>query len=365
MKFSVVSHFPNEFLQTQGGLHVSIYQPTDPLLKGGGNARIDFKNTIRELLEDPRLASHAGIKTQLNAIEQDTLLWSYTRHGIAIFCDDNECQLYHISTPIKKQSYIGESFLILPLIQYFKEDVDFNVMVLGKDDFVLYHGSRKGLVEINLDEESTSFKEIYSDFDPASVKFRNKHGGNRLSFVSRTGEVYSEDRDMAKYYHKVDRFINQVLDKQKPLFIVAQTRQSQLYKSISVFPKIVETSENMVWNTQSEKALLDQILQLMQEQRQKKVDDRKVWVDQMLSKGKYSDQEAYITDENNRPLFYMMVVSETITPTQQKLMHPEVINQLVLSAIESNLEITFLDTSDLFIQMPVFMILHIPLNRKE
>lgn len=365
MKFSVVSHFPNDFLLSQGKLCISIYQPTDPLQKGGGPSRIDFKNAIKELFDDPRLVHQEAIKAQLNSIEQDTLLWSFARNAIAIFCTPDECQLYHLNVPVEKLSYIGESFLIIPLIKYFKSDRAFQVMVLGKEDFLLYNGSRQGLKEINLDEESTSFKEIYSDFDPASSKFRNKHGGGRLSFISRSGEVFSEDRETAKYFHKVDRFINQILDKQQPLFVVAQPKQTAMFKSISVFPKLINVKENLTWNTQSEKQLLDQILSLIKEHNEEKLDDRIAWVHQMLAAGKYSDQEDYLLDENNRPLFNMMVVSNDITPTSLKIMNQEVINTLVRNALETQLEMVFLDSSEFFTDSPIFTILHIPLNRKE
>ncbi len=365
MKFSVVSHFPNEFLESNQGLHVSIYQSTDILQKGGGAARIEFKNTLRTLFEDARLAQNEQMKNQLLLIEQDTLLWSYTRAGIAVFCNQEECQIYHLSLPVEKESYVGDSFLVAPLLYYFKTDTPFQVMVIGKDDFVLYNGSRQGLTEINLDEESTSFREIYSDFDPSSVKFRNKHGGSRLTFISRSGETFREDREVAKYFHKVDRFINQILDKRQQLFVVGQPKQTQMFRSLSQFPRIVDLKETIVWNIQSEKALLDQILELLNKKAQTKNAERKTWIHQMLEAGKYTDNQDYMLDVNNRPLFNMLVVNKNKDEASLKQMNQEVINTIIRQAMATNLSITFLDTTEFFVTTPVFMILHIPLNRKE
>ena len=365
MKFSVETQFPNTFLASHQGLQVTIYQPTDVLQKGGGAARIEFKNTLRKLFEDPRLNQNEAIKQRLLLIEQDTLLWSYTREGLAIFCNEQDCQIYHLSLPVAKLTYVGDSFLVAPLLHYFMADQPFQVIVIGKDDFVLYKGSRQGLTEINLDEESTSFREIYSDFDPSSVKFRNKHGGGRLTFISRSGEVFKEDTEVAKYYHKVDRFINQILDKSVPLIVVGQQRQTQMYRSLTQFPKTIDFKETIAWNIQSEKALLDQILELLRIQTADQKAEQKEWVSQMLNAGKYSDYEEYLLDENNRPQFNRLVVNEKFDDFPSKQMDPEVMNTLIRQALDTNLKISFMDTSDLFIKTPIFMILHIPLNRKE
>ncbi len=139
-------------LASASGRSVSLFLPTH---RQGPETRQDairLKNTIdraRVLLNDADSAG-GGLEKQVASFYEridHKDFWDHQGEGLAVFFQENFEQMFRLPCPVPEQVYVGEEFLLRPLLPQRHVDQPYTVVALTWDDGKLYSAGSETIEE--------------------------------------------------------------------------------------------------------------------------------------------------------------------------------------------------------------------------
>lgn len=263
MTYKIVHRFPDDLPLDERGPFLSIFQTTTV---GSGQSRNDsrtFKNLLKEAKEK---LSKFALKSQMTAIlkpleeiERDTMFWVFTKSGLAIFANENQCLIYLLDEPVKNQVVASNSIYIKPMIRLYQHQQHYHLLCLNKDSFTIYETDGHHINKVNLDAEiKTTLKDVLGDQKTESYLSRSAGGANAV-FHGQGGKNKEIDLDTEKFFRYIDKvIIDHVSKKQNfPIILVGLNKNQTIYREISNHPNLLKENIESSYESLSDKELLE------------------------------------------------------------------------------------------------------------
>ncbi len=245
MPFKIVNNFPNEFLKTQEGPFISLYQPTHRHSPDNMQDPIMYKNLIRKIEESLK---EGYKKREVDAIMKpfydltnNKPFWEHAHDGLAILANKEGGIIYLLQRPVKQLAIVADSFHIKPLIRVFQSADRYQVLGLNRSQFTIFEGDRYGLSEILFDEETpTTIEEMLGDeYDDKYLTAGTYAGPSGVgAFHGHGGKKEDQSKITDKFFRQVDKYVTNEISKQSglPLLLVALDEYHTQFQNISRNP---------------------------------------------------------------------------------------------------------------------------------
>lgn len=243
MKYEIANSFPHDILEEKTGPFISLYQRTHRFSPDNKKDPIFYKNLLKDIevqLKERKLekTEREAILEPLRAIEEDKAFWLHAKEGLAVLASRNRCVVYLLERPVESQLFVGDNFIIKPLIRVFQSSGEYQILGLNRQKFKLFEGNRYGISEIILPEGTpTTIKEILGEELTSAHLSHGSYGGSGKGtmYHGHGGKKDELEKDIEKFFRQVDRFVFENYSKpsQRPLILIALGEYHAMFQSIS------------------------------------------------------------------------------------------------------------------------------------
>lgn len=229
----------------RGGTRISIFLPTH----GGGpqteRNRIRLKNQLRRV--------HHALRTDgmpsglIEAVLEPghrllslVGLWERPSDGLAVFVGPDG--LHHLRVPLRLPELVtvGDRFVVRPLLPLLSAGGHFYVLALSQDDIRLFHGTRAGLDQVQLDGLPLAVWLTMPRRRPQVHAFLADRGGTGARAVFHGGEDYDAKPLILQHLRRVDQALRELLAGDQAPVVLAGVRYLQaIYHQANTHPQLV------------------------------------------------------------------------------------------------------------------------------
>lgn len=340
MDYKLTKVFPNKMLLKSGEPCLSLYMPTHRLIFDNKRDVLVFKNLVKEAKEsfEKRYSTKEiePLMTLLKDIEEDGEFWNYSQEGLALFATFDEMIIYRLEEEVKPIAIVSNSFHIKPLIKYYQNIEEFNLLALEANAFAIYEGNHLDIKPVELSKETeTSLKGVLGNQHTESYQTHGAYGGasDGSVFHGHGGRSDEIEIDQIKFFKYVDQFVLENISKQskKPLILVAHKEHHHDIRNLSNNPYLLEESIKGAYQDFDEKDMKDELRQIMTKRFNAVIDEAKERFHNLRQKDLSSDQLIIVL----KALLEARV--DTLFIEEDKII-PGKIDVLNQQIIESNLE---------------------------
>ena len=242
MLYEIVNEFPNDIINEEKGLSISLYQPTHRYRPENKQDVIRFENLIQKI-ENSLKERHQGediklIMKPFKDLAADKIFWNNTTDGLAILSNGKKCIVYKLQTSVKELALVSDRFHIKPLIRYFQSSDRYHLLGLNRKQFTLYEGNRYGFEEVKLDPDiPRTIEDVLGDEQTEPYLNPSAYGGagGTPMFHGHGGRKDEIDKDTERYFRYVDKFIldNYSNPMKIPLILVALDEHHGFFNNIT------------------------------------------------------------------------------------------------------------------------------------
>jgi len=271
MLCEIRDQFPNDILSDEGGLHISLYQPTHRHLPENKQDIIEYKNLLREIVNSLKQKKEPNIDPIMEPfyqLEKDREFWNNTSDGIAVLADQNKFIVYHLGSPVKAFAAANNRFHIIPLIKAFQSIENYQLLVLSQNNFTLYQGNRYGFSEIEIDPDiPRTLGDVLGNQKTNPSLSEGSFGGvGRPAVYHGQGDKKAEDdKDTEKYFRYVDEYVDNNYSKKSklPLILVSLMEYHTLFKKLSNNAYLIEESIDYASDSIETEHLLSKVMEVI------------------------------------------------------------------------------------------------------
>ncbi len=228
---------------------VSIYIPTERVTSAAHQNPVRFRNALRRAHEElvrwgasPALVQQ--ILAPLEELAEREVYWLYQSDGLAVFAASRHAYSYRLPWRFREEVYVGDSFVIAPLVPLFIGNQQFLVLALEKYRVRLYGGGPTGLSEVERDRLPIElWKALQVDVPEPLVQYRTGLRLGRGTHLATHGHGFDREdikRLIAEYYRMVDRALVPLgHERRLPLVLVGVEYLVAIYREISNYPLLL------------------------------------------------------------------------------------------------------------------------------
>jgi hypothetical protein len=229
----------------RGGTRISIFLPTHRSGPQTERNRIRLKNQLKH-------AHHAlrtdGMPTgQIDALLEPghrllemVGLWDQPSDGLAVFLGPDG--LHHLRVPLRLPELVtvGDRFVVRPLLPLLSTGGHFYVLALSQDEIRLFHGTRAGLDQVQLDGLPLAVWLTMPRRRPQVHAFLADRGGTGARAVVHGGADYDAKPLILQHFRRVDQALRELLAGDHAPVILAGVRYLQaIYHQANTHPQLV------------------------------------------------------------------------------------------------------------------------------
>ncbi len=239
-------------IESQGGLHVSVYMPTHRAGREIQQDPIRLKNTLAKVENEltafgMRLPDAVSLLKPARDLLEDGLYWQHSGDGLALFLVQDEMKTYQLPHHFEELTVVDERFHITPLLPHFFGTDEFYVLVLSQNAVHLYRANRYSISEIQVEDMPHSLAEAlkYDDFE-RELQFHTRtatpSGGERAGTFFGTGAAAADNQNtnLLRYFQQVARGVDAFLRDSSPLVLAGVNYLHPIYKEASSYPHIMQ-----------------------------------------------------------------------------------------------------------------------------
>jgi hypothetical protein len=231
----------------RGGTRISVFLPTH---RGGPQTdrnRIRLKNQLR-------YAHHALRTDGMSAGQIDAMLepgyrlldlvglWEQPSDGLAVFLGpDGPC---HLRVPLRLPELVtvGDRFVVRPLLPLVNANGHFYVLTLSQDEIRLFHGTRVGLDQVQLDGLPLAMWLTMPRRQAQVHAFLADRGGTGGRAVFHGGNDYDAKPLIRQHFRRVDHALRELLADDRAPVVLAGVRSLQaIYHQANTHPQLLTT----------------------------------------------------------------------------------------------------------------------------
>lgn len=218
----------------EGGLCVSIYQPTTHLTQKIGKARIEFRHSINEAVAQMEAAGHdkriiGVIEINLLHLADDDNFWRVQASSLAVFATPDGVTTFRLANKLEKNVEVSDRFHLLPLLR---------AVTFPHEAFILA-----------VAENGVRVIEVFSDMPPKKVKVPGlpkdaaSHAG-KSTINDRTGASRIQGDEGQRVHHlaylrAIDAALRPILSgRDTPLIVAAVNPLAHLYPHVNTYHRL-------------------------------------------------------------------------------------------------------------------------------
>ena len=184
---------------------ISLYLET---ARAGAETRespIRFKNLLRQVAE--RLERRNGAEALLSRLRSsceprltDHDFWQHQSEGLAVFCDEDRCEMFSLPLKPPTAAHVGRRFHIKPLLPVLDRSGAFHVLALSTHQCRLFRGDTTGIEEVEAEGLPESMADaLRLDDLQQSLQFRTQRSaGSGEGHAMFHGQGGGEDDDPSR-----------------------------------------------------------------------------------------------------------------------------------------------------------------------
>jgi hypothetical protein len=229
----------------RGGTRISIFLPTH---RGGPQTernRIRLKNQLQH-------AYHALRTDGMPPGQIDSMLepghrlldlaglWDQPGDGLAVFLGPDD--LRHLRVPLRLPELVtvGDRFTVRPLLPLLNADGHFYVLALSQDEIRLFHGTRAGIDQVQLDGLPLAVWLTMPRRRPQVHAFLADRGGAGGRAVFHGGDDYDAKPLILQHFRRVNQALRELLAGDQAPVVLAGVRYLQaIYHRANTHPQLL------------------------------------------------------------------------------------------------------------------------------
>lgn len=240
-------------MNTEDGICVSIYMPTEKVGDEKKQEPIRLKNLLRKAEEMHTMSGLRPVELRrlllpAHDLLDNTLFWQYQDEGLALFLSSSGMTSYRLPIRFDEMVVMAEHFQIKPLLPLFTANGYFFILLLGLGRIRLLQCSRYSLGEIDL-------KGIPADFDQflrlheTGPEYSRRTQVSPASFMGNRPEVFhgfsseANDRkpEILRYFQDINDRLRVVLhDERAPLVLAGEDYLLPIYRDANTYSHVTE-----------------------------------------------------------------------------------------------------------------------------
>jgi len=280
---------------------ITILIPTNRVSDGQA-AKIRFKNQLDEavrLLTDEVVQEQPMNKNEAlkylalpyELLDNDDF-WIRQSDGLAAFIGPDKFEYFSLPIDFQAITYINKHFYLFPTLEAITGKKRFFLLALSQNEVRFFEGNRYSITPVIINDlvpenlEATLVGEVYPNELQA-----HSGSGNQAIYHGHGGNSDKKLKQLENYFRQVDKGLMEMLhDEQAPLVIAAVDYLVPIYKSISDYATIMDTSIDGNPENDDPVLLHEKAWPLIQTIVNKQVDEEKETFKEALIKGKASKQ---------------------------------------------------------------------------
>jgi hypothetical protein len=229
----------------RGGTRISIFLPTHRSGPQTERNRIRLKNQLRRVHH--ALRADGMPSGQIEAMLEpghrilDLVgLWDQPSDGLAVFLGPDG--LHHLRVPLRLPELVtvGDRFVVRPLLPLLSAGGHFYVLALSQDEIRLFHGTRAGLDQVQLDGLPLAVWLTMPRRRPQVHAFLADRGGTGARAVFHGGDGYDAKPLILQHFRRVDQTLRELLAGDQAPVVLAGVRYLQaIYHHANTHPHLV------------------------------------------------------------------------------------------------------------------------------
>lgn len=228
-------HDIDRLLEQREGPCVSIILPTTPVTPDSEADRIELKNLRSEAFD--RLTG-SGVRRPdaesclepVDDLLEDESFWPYLSNGLAVFCGPGIHSSYRLPISPAPQVFVGDRFLLKPLLPLLTGDGVFFVLALSENQVRLFEGTRDYVAEVPVDD-------LPKDLAEAMTR-----RGRELRQPNRMWQGDEGQKDLyRKYFRQIDRALRPVLGNgARPMVLAGVDYLLPIYRQVNGYRSLLD-----------------------------------------------------------------------------------------------------------------------------
>ena len=232
---------------------ISILIPTDRV--GDGQAeKIRFKNQLDEainLLMDENIQQYPlnkqeALKYLFPAYEllDNDDFWIRQSDGLAVFIGPERFEYFALPITFQPMTYVNNHFYLFPLLEAITGKKRFFLLALSQNEVRFFEGNKYSITPVIINDlVPENLESTLAEVENSQV-LQSHGGGNHITYHGQGGKDYKMIQ-IENYFRKIDKGLMEMLhDEDAPMIIAAVDYLVPIYKSISSYTNIIDTSIN-------------------------------------------------------------------------------------------------------------------------
>jgi len=274
-------------LEDEGKSLISIYIPTHT--KGGevkeGKDILQFKNILKKVesklkeLEVPE----STIKKRLSKASKlldDQDFWYEQSEALAVFIGPHKFEKYRLPIQVKPFFDISVTYNIQPLLPLMRENGQFYLLALSREQVRLFGCTRYTLQELPLNNYAPTSMEEALKWDDPEKSLQYHSGGSSTGAPIFHGQGKTKDveeKNLKRFFDLIDHGIHDMLDNRViPLVLAGVDEEIGAYRKANKYPALIEDFVSIDPNSKKDDELrdmaYDKVKSHLQKERQKAID---------------------------------------------------------------------------------------------
>ena len=236
----------------EGGPHVSIYLPLQPVAESSAQDPIRLRNLLAraesELVETGlRSRESASLLAPVRALGDDSRFWQAGGAGLGVFVSARGMRVHRLPTAVDDLLVVGHRFHVKPLLSLLDLQGRFYVLALSKKRVRLLSGTNSGLDEVDAQGIPASLAEALG-FDSFERQLQHRSVGPNTSGGSARPVMFhghgapTDDMKvrLLEWFHRVDEGVSEYLrGKDVPLVLAGVDYLRAIYREANSYPGLV------------------------------------------------------------------------------------------------------------------------------
>lgn len=234
----------HELIDHDSELSVTITLPTHKTGEESKQDPIRLKNLLSQAKESIQNRNNKnGYADKLlkpaAALLDKPMFWAHVDNGLAIYISENKFDIFKLPYNVKEQVFVGDQFLITPLLPMTSLDGTFVVLAVSRQNIRLLRCTRDGQRDITPDGISTSVAD-YLEVDPEKqLQFHTGAQGQKALYFGHNANEEDKMIVVEQFFREVEREVTPVLKELgDPLILIGLADNINLYRKINNYNRL-------------------------------------------------------------------------------------------------------------------------------
>lgn len=260
-------------------VNVTIFLPTHKTGEEGKQDSIRLKNLIsqakNELLErEWKEQKVEDLFKQVIAKTEENQFWLHQEKGLAIYLNEDYFTFFKIPVSPEESYYIGENFLITPLLELQNHHGTYHILVLSQSETKMFKVTPEATTAVEFESVPTSMEEhLRFHVHEQSIQHHTGSSGNNAMFHGQGGDKNVEDKELELFLKHIENKVTKYLKKEHgPLVLAGLDKMVAHYRKANKYFNVLEGAIKGNSDNKSTKELTDEAWEIVEDYFQQDVE---------------------------------------------------------------------------------------------